>query len=271
VNTHRRATRLRLLAILLWGAVCAPAVAQWIDYPSKGIPRTADGKPNLKAPAPRTASGKPDLSGIWKPARDPTAPVGGIEGIQAPQHLIDITRGMKPGELQFTPWAAAIYKQRNDNFRVDNPLIRCLPAGVPRLDSYTHPYKIIQTPDLIVVLYESLTMFRQIFMDGRPLPDDPQPAWLGYSVGHWEGDVLVVESTGFNDQTWLDGSGHPHSEQMRLTERFKRTDFGHMDIEIVIDDPKAYLKPLKYTQAQDLLPDTELIEYVCENAKDVGR
>ena len=141
---------------------------------------------------------------------------------------------------------------------------------MPRLDSYTHPYKIVQTPDLIVILYESLTMFRQIFTDGRPHPEDPQPSWLGYSTGRWDGDVLVVETIGFNDKTWLDGSGHPHSEQMRLTERFRRTDFGHMDIEIVIDDPKAYKKPLRYTQPQNLLADTELLEYVCENAKEVG-
>jgi hypothetical protein len=258
-----------LVAALLL-ASCAPAVAQWVNYPTKGIPRTADGKPNLSAPMPRTANGKPDLSGIWKPASDPTAPVGGVEGIQAPQHLIDLTRGMKPEDVQMTPWAAAIYKERNDRYRVDNPLVRCLPAGVPRLDSYTHPYKIVQTPDLIVILYESLTMFRQIFMDGRPFPEDPQPSWLGYSIGRWDGDVLVVETIGFNDRTWLDGSGHPHSEEMKLTERFKRTDFGHMTIEVTIEDAKAYRKPFKYTQAQDLLPDTELIEYVCENAKEVG-
>lgn len=132
--------------------------------------------------------------------------------------------------------------------------------------------KIVQTPELIVVLYESLTMFRQIFLDGRELPKDPQPAWMGYSVGRWEGDVLIVESSGFNDNTWLDGAGHPHSEAMRLTERFKRRDVGLMDIEIVIDDPKAYTRPLQYVQPQRLLPDTDLIEYVCaENAKEIGR
>jgi hypothetical protein len=231
----------------------------------------AGGKPNLTAHTPRAGNGKPDLSGVWKPAKDPTSVAGGIEGLQTPRYMIDITSDLKPGEVPFTPWAAAIYKERNANLRRGNPLIRCLPAGVPRLDAYSHPYKIVQTPDLIVILYESLTMFRQIHLDGRALPEDPQPAWMGYSIGRWEGDVLVVESAGFNDLTWLDGAGHPHSEQMHLTERFKRRDVGHLDVEVLINDPKAYTKPLKYSQPQELLPDTELLEYICaENAKEVG-
>jgi hypothetical protein len=173
--------------------------------------------------------------------------------------------------VPFQPWAEALYKQRAANRLRDNPMIRCLPAGVPRLDAYTHPYKIVQTPELIVVLYESQTMFRQIFLDGRELPKDPEPSWLGYSVGRWDGDVLVVDTIGFNDQTWLDGLGHPHSEAMRLTERFRRLNTGRMEIEVAIDDPKAYTRPLKYTQPQTLLPDTELLEYICEeNAKSVG-
>jgi hypothetical protein len=185
--------------------------------------------------------------------------------------MIDIMRDFKPQDVPFQPWAAALYQQRNANLLRDNPLIRCLPAGVPRLDAYTHPYKIVQTPELVVILYESLTMFRQIFLDGRDFPKDPQPSWMGYSIGKWDGDVLVVETIGFNDRTWLDGLGHPHSEEMRLTERFKRHDFGRMDIEIVLDDPKAYTKPIAYTQPQVLLPDTELLEYICaENAKPMG-
>jgi hypothetical protein len=143
---------------------------------------------------------------------------------------------------------------------------------VPRLNAYTHPYKIVQTPELIVILYEAHTTFRQVFLDGREHPNDPQPSWMGYSIGRWDADVLVVETVGFNDQTWLDGSGHPHSEAMRLTERFRRRDFGHMNIEVVIDDPKAYTRPLTYTQPQELLADTELLEYVCaENAKEIVR
>jgi hypothetical protein len=173
--------------------------------------------------------------------------------------------------VPFQPWAAELFRQRQANKMRDNPMIRCLPAGIPRLDAYSHPYKIVQTPDLMVVLYESQTLFRQIFTDGRAHPKDPEPSWLGYSIGKWDGDTLVVETTGFNDKTWLDGFGHPHSDAMKVTERFRRRDFGHMDIEIVIDDPKAYTKPLRYLQPQRLEPDTELIEYICnENAKPVG-
>lgn len=267
------------LQALAVGAIAAvllvsskPAAGQWLNQPTRGIPRTADGKPDLTAPAPRAADGKPDLSGVWQPAADPTGSAGGVEGIVAPRYLIDVTRDLKPEEVPFQPWAAALYKQRNDDFRRDNPLIRCLPAGVPRLIAYTHPYKIVQTSELIVILYESATMFRQIFLDGRQLPKDPQPSWMGYSIGRWEGDVLVVETIGFNDKTWLDGSGHPHSEEMRLTERFTRRDFGRLDIGVVIDDPKTYTKPLSYVQPQMLLPDTDLLEYVCaENAKEVVR
>jgi hypothetical protein len=251
---------------------CTPIAGQWLNQPTRGIPRTADGRADLSAPVPRTADGKPDLSGVWQPAADANDPAGGVEGIVGPRYLVDVTRDFKPGEVPFQPWAEALYKQRNDNFRRDNPLIRCQPAGVPRLDAYTHPYKIVQTPELVVVLYESSTMFRQIFLDGRQLPREPQPSWMGYSVGRWEGEALVVETIGFNDKTWLDGSGHPHSEEMRLTERFTRRDFGRMDIAITVDDPKAYTRPLSYVQPQRLLPDTDLIEYVCtENAKDVVR
>jgi hypothetical protein len=152
-----------------------------------------------------------------------------------------------------------------------NPSIQCLPLGVPRLVAYSHPYKIVQSPDLVVVLYESQTLFRQIFLDGRSHPKDAEPTWLGYSTGKWDGDTLVVETTGFNDKTWLDGLGHPHSDAMKVTERFRRRTVGQMDIDVVIDDPKAYTAPIRYTQPQELLPDSDLIEYVCnENAKPVG-
>jgi hypothetical protein len=258
----RNQAKLSAMAIVV-SATCDAAAAQWPDHPSPRIPRTADGRPNLSAPAPRTADGKPDLSGIWQSARDPNGVAGGIEGIVAPRYMIDITKDLKPEEVPIQPWAAALHKQRVANSFRDNPMLQCLPAGVPRLNAYTHPQKIVQTPGLIVILYESMTLFRQIFMDGRALPKDPQPTWFGYSIGTWEGDTLVVHSTGFNDKTWLDGSGHPHSEAMHLVERFTRPDVGRMDIQITIDDPKAYAKPLTYTQRQHLLPDTELIEYIC--------
>jgi hypothetical protein len=261
----------RAIAVALLLVVSGTASGQWLGYPAKNVPRNADGSPNLSAPAPRTANGRPDLSGIWQPTADPNDKAGGIEGIVAPKYLIDIMRDLK-GAVPFQPWAEKLYQERQANKLRDNPMIKCLPAGVPRLDAYTHPYKIVQTADLIVILYESQTMFRQIFTDGRSHPTDPEPSWLGYSIGRWEGDVLVVETTGFNDKTWLDGFGHPHSEAMKLTERFRRRDFGHMDIDITIDDPKAYTRPIRYVQPQRLEPDTELIEYVCnENAKPVGQ
>ena len=271
MSVDKQPQPIHVLAVALL-MMCAPVAAQWLHQPTKGLPRHADGTPTLSAPAPRTRDGRPDLSGVWQPAADATGQRGGVEGIVAPKYLIDITADLAPDKVPFTPWAAELYRQRNANSRRDNPLIRCLPAGVPRLNAYTHPYKIVQTQELVVVLYESQTMFRQIFVDGRKLPADPQPSWMGYSVGRWEGDALVVESTGFNDETWLDGSGHPHSEAMHLTERFTRRSIGRMDIEIVIDDPKAYTRPLRYVQPQALLPDTDLIEYVCaENAKPVDR
>jgi hypothetical protein len=268
LRTRFAGSLLTVLCILM--ALSNPASAQWIGYPSKGLARTGDGKPNLSAPTPRTADGKPDLAGIWQAVPDPAGIRGGIEGIVAPRYMIDITVDMKPSEVPMTPWAAALFKARNDNLRRDNPSIRCLPYGVPRLDAYTHPFKIVQTPELVLFLYESFTMFRQVFLDGRPLPKDPQPAWMGYSVGRWEKDVLVVESIGFNEETWLDGAGHPHSDQMRLTERFHRLDTGHLNIEVTIKDPKAYTRPLRYVQPHLLQADTDLLEYVCENAKDVG-
>jgi hypothetical protein len=260
----------RSVIVLALALSSAPLGAQWLGYPAKNIPRNQDGTPNLSAPLPRTADGKPDLSGIWQPAADATDPAGGVEGITGPRYLINILRDSPDVVMQ--PEAAAVFKQRQANKLRDNPMIKCLPGGLPRMNTYTHPYKIVQIPGLIVVLYESQTMFRQIFMDGRALPVDPEPAWMGYSVGRWDGDVLVVESSGFNGKTWPDGLGHPLSDAMTLTERFRRRDFGHMDVEVIINDPKSYTRPVRYVQPQVLQPDTELIEYICnENAKPVGQ
>lgn len=248
----------------------AAAPAQWLGYPARHVPRNADGAPNLSAPAPRTADGKIDLSGVWEAANGEDVP-GGVENSGAPRYLLNVMRDFKDG-APFQPWAAELFKQRQANKLRDNPRIRCLPTGVPGLVAYTHPYKIVQTPDLIVMMYESQTLFRQIFMDGRSHPVDPEPTWLGYSVGKWEGDTLVIETIGFNDKTWLDGFGHPHSEAMKVTERMRRRDVGHMDVEVMIDDPKAYTQQIRYVQPQELLPDGDLIEYICnENAKPVGQ
>ena len=265
-------TALARIAIAV-ACLSVPAGAQWLDRPAAGVPRDALGTPLMTASVPRTLDGKPDLSGVWQPT--PEAVVGGrsveASGV-APRYLFDVTRGLPDRESLMTPWAADVYRQRAQNSRRDNPLIACQPAGVPRLNAYTHPYKIVHMPQLIVVLYESQTMFRQIFLDGRELPQDPQPSWMGYSVGRWEGDTLVVETAGFNGKAWLDGSGHPQTEFARLIERFTRHSIGHMDLEILVEDPKAYTRPLRYVQPQTLHAEGDLIEYVCtENVKPVFR
>jgi len=242
--------------------VATTAAAQWLNLPTPGIPRTGDGKPNLAAPAPRNVEGKPDLSGLWM--------------LNAgPGHLANITADLKPTDIQ--PWADELYKQRLGNLGSDDPwTVQCLPAG-PRaiLKGGDGPARIIQTPTLLAILYDDLT-YRQIFLDGRALPKDPNPSWMGYSVGRWEGDTLVVESTGFNERSWLDMGGHPHTESLRTTERFRRTSFGHMELQVTFDDPGAYKKPWTVAFNVNLAPDTEMIEFVCnENEKDrahlVGR
>ena len=233
--------------------VAAPASAQWISVTLPDTPRTSDGKPNLSAPAPKTADGKPDLSGIWRAA----------EG----KYLQNITADL--ADVPFHPWAATLYKDRSENLAKGRPTERCLPHGVPdAMMVRTGPWKIVQTPRVTLILFEEMNHYRQVFTDGRSFPKDPNPTWLGYSIGTWEGDTFVVETTGFNDQTWLDDPGHPHTDAMHVAERFRRRDFGHLDIDITIDDPKAYSRPWTVTAHFDLLPDTELIENICENEKD---
>lgn len=233
--------------------VAAPASAQWVHVTLPDTPRTADGKPNLSAPAPKTPDGKPDLSGIWRAA----------EG----KYLQDITEDLR--EVPFQPWAAGLYKQRVAMLAKGRPTERCLPHGVPdAMMVRSGPWKIVQTPRVTLILFEEMNHYRQVFTDGRGFPKDPNPTWLGYSIGKWEGDTLVVDTTGFNDQTWLDDPGHPHSDAMHAIERFRRRDFGHLEIDITIDDLKAYTAPWTVTARFDLLPDTELIENLCDNEKD---
>jgi hypothetical protein len=233
--------------------MAAPASAQWISLPLPGTPRTADGKPNLAAPVPKTRDGQPDLSGIWRAA----------EG----RYLQNITDGL--AEVPFQPWAATLYKERSDNLAKGRPTERCLPHGVPdAMMVRSGPWKIVQTPGVTLILFEEMNHYRQVFVDGRTFPKDANPTWFGYSIGKWEGDAFVVETKGFNDQTWLDDPGHPHTDAMHVTERFRRRDFGHLEIDITIDDAKAYTKPWTVTARFDLLPDTELIENICENEKD---
>ncbi|HEY4365514.1 MAG TPA: hypothetical protein VGN17_31425 [Bryobacteraceae bacterium] len=236
---------------LLLLAICLPLGAQWLKYPTPGIPRSAEGKPNLTAPAPKTAEGKPDLSGIWH-----------IDGLG---YSTNITSDLKPGDM--LPWAEAVTKERVAKLGLDNPVSRCLPPG-PSIGLFGELQKVIQTRDEVAILNES-GIFRQVFTDGRPLPEDPSPAWQGYSVGHWEGDTLVVETAGFNDRSWLDFGGHPHTEALRVTERYRRKDFGHMRLEVTFDDPKTFTRAWSIGMDVFLVPDTELLETVCnENEKD---
>ena len=239
-----------------WAALAVitviPLSAQWPGYKTPGIPRTRDGKVNLSAPVPKAADGKPDLSGIWS--------------THDGKYLNNLAADL--ADVPFQPWAAAVFKQRQEENGKGRPSERCLPHGVTDFDALPLPRKIVQMPGTIVILFETYNQYRQIFTDGRPLPKDPQPTWLGYSSGKWEGDTLVVETGGFNDVTWLDDGGHPHTGALHLTERFRRRDFGHIDLVITVDDPKAYTKPWNANLQLDLLADTELIEFICENEKD---
>jgi hypothetical protein len=234
-------------------ALSAPA--QWLKLTTPDVPRTADGKPNLTAPAPKLPDGKPDLSGIWNPN---------------PKYLRDLASDLKPGDVQMQPWAEAIFNERKTGRHADEePDGHCLPQGVPKIDAAPVPWKILQLPRETVILYEAFGQYRQIFMDGRELPKDPNPTWLGYSVGRWEGDALVVETAGFNGKAWLDMAGHPATESLHVTEKYRRKDFGHLEIEITIDDPGAYRKPWTVTENPSLMLDTELLEFVCnENEQD---
>ena len=238
--------------------LCVSALAQWQGYPTPGIPRTADGKPNLTAPAPRTAEGKPDLSGIW----------------QSTVPRFNVAAGLKKGEtVPFQPWAQELFKERTENNSKDDPSARCLPTGLTMRATLATPLKIVQIPGLTFILYESRTTYRQILTDGRPLPNVIDwPAWQGFSVGQWDGDTFVVDTAGFNGRAWLDQAGHPASDALHLTERFRRRDFGHMDLEMIIDDPKVYTKAWTITAEMALQPDTELLEFICEeNEKDAAR
>ncbi len=257
---------------------CATLSAQWLNQHTPGIPRTKDGKPDLSAPAPRTADGKPDLSGVWgEPATRAELLRGLPDGVNllgedsTSRYFINILADFKPPEVPILPSALAVFRERAATAGKDFSLTRCLPSGLPVAEFAPEPRKIIQMPGLIVVLYEADMSFRQIYMDGRKLPVDPQPTWLGYSVARWEDDTLVVDVNGFNDKSWLDAAGHPHSGEMHLTERFRRIDFGHMKVEITVDDPRNYTKPFTVKSNQILRADTDLLEFVClENEKDAN-
>ncbi len=248
---------MRILRSILSGAVLLSAVvplsAQWLHYPTPGIPRTPDGKPNLSAPAPKTPDGKPDLSGIWAGTDDKYFRDLGADGVQIPM----------------LPWAEKLYKDRKENLQKGHPSERCLGHGVTDYDSQVSLRRVLQTPGIIAILFEGYNHYRQILLDGRPLPTPTQPSYMGYSVGKWEGDTLVVETNGLNNEGWLDMNGHPQTETTHITERFRRRDFGHIDLQLTVDDPAAYTKPWSANMHWGYRADEELIEAICENEKDL--
>lgn len=256
-----------------------PAIAfsQWVHYPTAGVPRKADGTPNLSAPAPRLADGKPDFSGIWHTARIIACSEELSRFINCSSEIggSPLARSLgqdMPGGLPYQPWAAALVKQRTDDQGVDDPHVRCLPDNPPRTWVMPHLTKAVHTPNLLVLLYEVNAMYRQIFTDGRPLPQDPNPSWTGYSSARWQGDTLVVQTTGFRDDLWADMSGSPLTGSATLTERIRRPNFGTLELEITVDDPKAYTKPWTVKMTQKLEADTELIDEIClENEKSYER
>ena len=244
-------------------ALVPPVIeAQWDSRSAPGVPRDSKGEPDFNAPAPRTADGKPDLSGVWPGMGGQQAqaqPAGGppVAGFR------DVAQNIKEG-LPFKPEGAALLKERRDNNSKDNPEAHCLPMGIMQFHTQGAPRKFIHTAGILVILYEASSGLRQIFTDGRPLPsNDPQPWWYGYSVGKWDGDTLVVETTGLRDGGWLDIIGSPLSDSAKLTERFRRVSYGRMEIDITVDDAKLYTRPWTVRVNQRILPDQELIEFIC--------
>ncbi len=255
--------RLGMMAILP-----AALFAQWPSHATGGAPRLPDGRINLDGPAPKAVDGHPDLSGVWDRGMPPGAPAAPVTAFGAatqsgPRPFQDLP-SMLPGGLPFQPWAAELRKQRLAENSKDHPDAHCLPLHPVQLHSHPQPRKIIQTPEMVLIIYEANNGLRQIFTDGRPLPsEDPQPWWFGYSVGKWEGERLVVQTIGFRDMGWLDEEGTPITTAGKLTERFRRINYGTLEIEITVDDPKTFTKPWTVTLNQRLMPDTELIEFVC--------
>jgi hypothetical protein len=260
------------------------AEAQWLNYPDSRVPRSADGKPILTAPAPRAADGKPDLSGVWHVQAEPLEEkrrrlgpdVGRISTIgmgpeMTSMYARDVLLDYAPGDIVMAPEAEAIFQRRTKGQEF-SPLAYCLPGGVPRSTLLSEAFKIVQTSGLTLVIHELDGFPRQIYTDGRALPKKIEfPSWLGYSIGRWEDDVFVVETAGFNDKTWLDGRGHPHTEDLHITERYRRRDVGHLDVQTTIDDRKYYNKAFSFNVTHLLEVDSDIVEYFCnESEKDLA-
>jgi len=256
-------------ALYIFTAGPSCLIAQYLDYPTAGVPRTPDGKPNLTAPAPRTADGHPDLSGMWGwyPFGKPCG--SHCSDLQISPEFMNLASTLQGATPPMQPWAAALVKERLANGMKEDPNVRCMPRGALRIWTDDYYKRIFEVPGRVLILTERNMQYRQIFTDGRPLPVDPNPTWNGYSVGNWEGDALVVHSIGFRDDLWLDSYGHPLTEAAKITEKIRRPNYGTLEIEMTIDDPKAYTAPWTVTMKQPIALDSELIDYYClENEKD---
>jgi hypothetical protein len=269
-------------ALVVTAAVLASAqlTAQWVNHPTPGVPRRADGKVNVAAPAPRLANGRPDLSGLWMTAepnrgagRGTPTPVnvpdeaGDQRNVTASRQMRDIGVDL-PGGLPYQPWLIPIVKERTANEAIDDPHIRCLPDNFLRAYGLPHLLKFVHSPQLLVVLNEMNAGYRQVFTDGRPLPKDPNPSWQGYSSAQWSGDTLVIDTVGLRNDTWIDWNGSVLTEAAKVREEIRRPDFGHLEIKVTVDDPKAYTKPWSVTLKQRMVVDTDLIDEIClENEK----
>ena len=264
-----KTTSRRLVLALAFAAAGMPLTlgAQWLNYKVPGVPRTKTGEVDVNAPTPRQ-NGRPDLSGLWIPEDNRPCPPGGCADMKVPQEFINIGWSLKGG-LPYQPWAEALMKERTRENRLHDPISFCKPAGIVRLHTIPLVRKIIQTPAVLAILNEQNVWYRQIMTDGRPLPADPLPTWSGYSIGRWDGDTLVVQSNGFRDDLWLDANGSPLTSAAKITERFTRPSFGRLNVELTVDDPKAYTRPWTVMLKQFYVPDSDLLDYVCqENEKD---
>lgn len=266
-----------VLALAAAVGLSTTVIAQYLRYPTPGVPTTADGKPNLAAPAPRTPDGKPDFSGIWLTGNPLCA--GGLDpvsltcGSELPMGREGINFGASlPGGLPYQPWLAALTKKRTAEDAKDDPHVKCLPDTFLRAYSLPHLLKFVQTPGLLVMLNEMNAGYRQVFLDNRPLPEDPVPSWQGYSSARWEGDTLVINSNGFRDDIWIDWNGSVINEGAKVQERIRRPDYGHLEIEVTVDDPKAYTRPWTVTLRQQIALNTELVDEIClENERSLQR
>ncbi len=230
--------------------MCLPLAAQWLDYPTPGLPRTADGKPDLTAPAPKQANGKPDLTGVWMRRDD--------------RHWADLAAGVE--HVPFLPWAEEAFRKADRSPDEWHDGLTCLPRGFPRQAmAGNHPFRIVHAPEMTLMLMEEFTNFRQVFTDGRPLPVNREPTRFGYSIGRWDGNTFIVDTVGISENVVLDNVDHPHTDALHLIERYRRPDLGHLELDLTIDDPKAYSAPWTTRMEFDLFPDAELIEYACEN------